>query len=172
MCAASNDIPRLQNPKTWPKPVQATLERIVAQLHFAHALLRERLLDSGLSFFPQFVGLLDRSFHDRAQANVLELLQTRFGRLPARQRPHYNAREHVSILFLMMRNAWSVKEAARCLIVSDKKQIPHNKYSEIVAWIAHDPLKPTVEVQIDGFRGDRMLPIVRINMVRDAKLVA
>lgn len=156
MCAAPTDTPRLQNPKTWPKPVQTTLEWIVAQLHFAHALLRERLLDSGLSFFPQFVGLLDRSLLERTQAEELALLHARFSRTPSRHRPHYNSCERVAILLLMMRNAWSVSQASKRLIVSessirswmkdflegtltaDKQQIPHNKYSEIVAWIAHE----------------------------------
>lgn len=156
MGAAKNDVPVIRNPQTWPKPIRNTLDWIVAQLYFAHALLRERLLDSGRSSFRDFAALLDRSIQDRTTSEEHALLRARFARLPARHRPHYSPRERIAILLLMRRNAWTVKEAARRFVVStssirswmndfaegrlnaDYRQVPHNKHAEVVAWIAHE----------------------------------
>lgn len=156
MSAAKDGVPAIHNPQTWPRPVRNTLDWIVAQLHFAHALFRERLLDSGLSFFRDFAARLDQSINDRTVAEEHSLLHARFARLPARHRPHYLPRERVDILLLMMRNAWAVKEASRRLLVSqsairswmqdfsegrlgtNNHQVPHNKHAEVVAWIAHE----------------------------------
>lgn len=156
MPAAKDKVPVIRNPQTWPRPVRTTLNWIVSQFHFAHALLRERLLDSGLSFFRDFVALLDRSIQDRKVAEEHALLHVRFARLPARHRPHHSSRERVDILLLMMRTGWTVKEAAKRLLVSestirswiqdfaegrlsaDDHQVPHNKHAEVVAWIAHE----------------------------------
>lgn len=77
MPAAKDKVPGIRNPQTWPMPIRNTLDWIVAQLHFAHAILRERLLDSGLSFFRDFVALLDRSIQDRTVAEEHALLHAR-----------------------------------------------------------------------------------------------
>lgn len=38
--------------------------------------------------------------------------------------------------------------------------------------LARDPLKPTVRVEVNAFRGHTRLPVVRIEAVRDAQRVA
>lgn len=147
--------PYVQDPSSWHKDVTSAVQWIVAQLHWAHLLLRERLLDSGLSHTRDMVAAMDEKLEARNQAEVCGLLQRRFGKLPARKRSHYDPADRIRIIHLMWRNGWAAKETSRRLLVSercirqwmrdyldgtlrDASVVPHNKHDEIVVWLTHE----------------------------------
>jgi transposase InsO family protein len=115
--ADRNDRDELSLPKCWPRGAKAAVVHAISLASAAFTLYLGRWLNS---LAPK---AKDRAERERLEAEVavlreeLRIKDARMGRLPARNRPHYDPPDRLAILELRAMRGWPKAETARRFFV-------------------------------------------------------
>jgi len=118
MTARSPTTDALPLPRDWPEGVRSSFVCAVGLAHSVITFARSWALNSRLARV-RLAAECDRIRSEVTLLNAeLELLRARFGRVPARNRPHFSPPERLAVLELKAARAWSASQIARRLLLA------------------------------------------------------
>jgi len=118
LTSCENDPSTIPLPRDWPRHVTHAVVQVVGLANAAISVVRGWCNDS-LTTRRQLAGKSERLQAEIAQLHVeLDLLRSRLGRVPAKNRPHCTPVERLRILELKAARGWNCSQLARRLLLS------------------------------------------------------
>jgi hypothetical protein len=145
----------LKNPCTWPQKVRQLLDNMAGLFMFGYVLARERAANHGFEMVRIQAERDEAVQKEALNLQLVDLLRRRIERIPAKERPQYAPEERFQILQLIRLQNWSLKVAAKNLVLNEETlrrwfkefrenpdcglffgAAPWNKLSDGTRWVA------------------------------------